>query len=155
MNVLPDLPLNRAGGEKPEAVLLTGTSHVGALPPMLPPGTVLTRHSGTSLVRFPVATTQSRVGELAAVTSTPVTRKDSLTATVNEPCEFAPLGFEPRLIESESIVLPLHYRAMWSICWSRTIKALERREYSCTIPVSQEFRQSSTANSLRFLENSG
>jgi hypothetical protein len=30
-------------------------------------------------------------------------KKGSLTATVNEPCKIAPLGFEPRLIESESI----------------------------------------------------
>jgi len=45
-----------------------------------------------------------RPNEPVDVTSTPVTKKGPLTFAVNEPSEFAPLGFEPRLIESESIV---------------------------------------------------
>jgi hypothetical protein len=77
-------------------------------PPLFPPGTVQTGHSGSSPVSSTSVTTQWADDEPVDVTSTPVTRKGSLTTTVNEPSEIAPLGFEPRLIESESIVLPLH-----------------------------------------------
>ena len=47
-------------------------------------------------------------GEPMVETSLKPTKKGSLAGIAKEPFEIAPLGFEPRLIESESIVLPLH-----------------------------------------------
>ena len=47
-------------------------------------------------------------GDELRETSLKPTKKGSLAGVAKEPSEIAPLGFEPRLTESESVVLPLH-----------------------------------------------
>ena len=109
MNALPDLPLHQLQVNSPTVQELTGTTGADSFhPPQHPLPSVQSRHSGTSPVHQVASARDERPNEPVDVTSTPVTKKGPLTFAVNEPSEIAPLGFEPRLIESESIVLPLH-----------------------------------------------
>ena len=107
MNALPELPLNHPDIDRSISNRATGTAGPNQqLPPVLPPGTVLTRHSGTSPVPFSAATTPRRVGELVAVTSAPVMRKGSLTSTVNEPLQSGRQDLNLRPLDPQSSALP-------------------------------------------------
>jgi len=109
MSALPDLPLNPPEVDSSAVRRATGTTGANSLhPPLHPLSPVQSGHSGASPVHRVTERSQEHPNEPFDVTSTPVTKKGPLTSPVSEPFEIAPLGFEPRLIESESIVLPLH-----------------------------------------------
>ena len=109
MNALPELPLNSSTSGKSSVHEATGTTGADSIcPPLFPPGAVQTGHSGALPVHFEPAIAHTDVDGLVDETSLKPTKKGSRAGVAKEPSEIAPLGFEPRLIESESIVLPLH-----------------------------------------------
>ena len=109
LNALPELPLNSSTSGKSSIHEATGTTGADSIcPPLFPPGAVLTGHSGALPVHFEPAIAHTDVDGLVDETSLKPTKKGSRAGVAKEPSEIAPLGFEPRLIESESIVLPLH-----------------------------------------------
>jgi hypothetical protein len=105
MNALPELPLNSSTSGKSSVHETTGTTGADSIcPPLFPPGAVLTGHSGALPVLFEPAIAHTDVDGLVDETSLKPTKKGSRAGVAKEPSEIAPLGFEPRLIESESIV---------------------------------------------------
>jgi hypothetical protein len=104
MSGLPDLPLTGFTNEESSTVRLTGTSDA----PALVPACAQSRVSGSITGSLGSSIRSLESVESMVETSLKLTKKGSLAGVAKEPFEIAPLGFEPRLIESESIVLPLH-----------------------------------------------
>jgi hypothetical protein len=104
MDALPELPLTGTSEDEAVTIRVTGTGSAEALPP----ARVQKGHSGASTVTFQRNTDRTQSGEPMVETSLKPMKKGSLAGVAREPSRIAPLGFEPRLIESESIVLPLH-----------------------------------------------
>jgi hypothetical protein len=108
MDALPELPLTGTTGDEPETIRLTGTSDVGALVPLLVPACAQRGISGSISGNPGDPADDVEIDRPMVETTLKPTKKGSLASIAKEPSEIAPLGFEPRLIESESIVLPLH-----------------------------------------------
>ena len=108
MDALPDLSLSGSNQDEPQTSRLTGTSDTGALVPLLVP---TSRQSGVSesiSVNLGSLPDDDKTALSMTETSLKPKKKGSLAGVAKEPSEIAPLGFEPRLTESESVVLPLH-----------------------------------------------
>jgi hypothetical protein len=105
MDTLPEPPLTGTTEDERHAIRLTGPSDVGALVPLLVPACAQSGISGSMSVSL---ADDFETVELMPETSLKPVKKGPLAGDAKEPFEIAPLGFEPRLIESESIVLPLH-----------------------------------------------
>jgi hypothetical protein len=108
MDALPELPLTGTTEDERQVIRLTGTSDGGALVPLLVPACAQSGSSGASSVSLGNLTGELETVEPMVEISLKPTKKGSLAGVAREPSRIAPLGFEPRLIESESIVLPLH-----------------------------------------------
>lgn len=108
MDALPELPLTGTPDCETVTFRLTGTDSEKALPPVLPLATGKGRHFRSSAGTLTDDAGSPQKDVRAVETSLKPTKKGSLTGFVKEPSEIAPLGFEPRLTESESVVLPLH-----------------------------------------------
>jgi hypothetical protein len=107
-DVLPELPLTGTCDDESVTVRLTGTGPEKAFPPVLPLLSASNVHSSASTATFTWGAEQFESVVTMPETSLKPTKKGSLAGYAKEPFQIAPLGFEPRLIESESIVLPLH-----------------------------------------------
>ena len=108
MDALPELSLTGTTEDERQAIRLTGTSEVGALVPLLVPTCAQSGLSGAFTGSLGSLVDDFETVETMPETSLKPTKKGSLAGYAKEPSRIAPLGFEPRLIESESIVLPLH-----------------------------------------------
>lgn len=103
MDALPELPLTGTTEDERQVIRLTGTSDGGALVPLLVPACAQSGSSGASSVSLGNLTGELETVEPMVETSLKPTKKGSLAGVAREPSRIAPLGFEPRLIESESI----------------------------------------------------